>query len=188
MKNRTEISTVAERRLWLKDYITKNPQLTYDVIRKEFVKRFERFSSSTLYRDFTTVRREVEGKLRERMEAREKIMDELELTETKKIIKTKTQRLLEYQGLVADCLTDLSTGTTRDTYFDKTTGKPKNYRRPMTIFEYNQTRRTLKEIQVEISKIEGDYAPEKQSIDHTTKGDKLSGPVVWEFVDAKKKE
>lgn len=175
------------RRIWLKDYFIKNPDISEEEVKEVFFNKYPDLSYSTLWVDFREVRNEVTQRKRNMMEIREKALEEIEMAEGVRSIKTKTQRLLEYQKLVTECFTDLSTGTTRDTYFDKSSGKPKNYRRPMTIAEYNQTRRTLKDIQVEISKIEGDYAPEKQNIDHTTKGDKLSGPVVWEFVDAKKK-
>lgn len=64
-------------------------------------------------------------------------------------IKSKTERLMILQEQIDACLTDLD--------------KPK-----LDIYEKVALRKTIKELQGEISKIEGDYATEK--IDVTTKG------------------
>lgn len=94
--------------------------------------------------------------------AKEQISIEEDLKPLKNGLKTKNERLIILQKLVDDCLKDLAEGKTDDTYFDK--GKPKPHRRKMTNMEYNQTRRTLKDLQAEISKIEGDYAPAKSEV------------------------
>lgn len=80
-----------------------------------------------------------------------------------KSLDSKHDRLLNLQNLVDDCLRDLATGMTDDVYFDD--GAPIEYRRRMNTIETNQTRRTARDIQAEISKIEADYATTK--IDHT---------------------
>lgn len=86
-------------------------------------------------------------------------------------LRSKHERLLEYQKLVDDCFNDLATGMTNDMVYEG--GKQVDGRRRMTITEVNQTRRTLRELQIEISKIEGDYAPEKRESDLNIKGTKI---------------
>jgi predicted lipid-binding transport protein (Tim44 family) len=73
-------------------------------------------------------------------------------------LKTKTERLMILQDEVSDCKEELISG--------------KNNGAKLTVFEKVALRKTIKELQSEISKIEGDYATEK--IDVTTKGNSVN--------------
>ena len=74
-------------------------------------------------------------------------------------LKTKNERLLLLQSQVDDCLSELKEGKIID---HDISGKP--FVRNVTISEKIGLRRVFKELQSEISKIEGDYAPKKQDI------------------------
>ena len=77
-------------------------------------------------------------------------------------IKSKTQRLISYQVQIEYIEKELETGKTRELVGFKE-GKAQMIERELTIIEKNSLRKTLKELQSEISKIEGDYAPTKVS-------------------------
>ena len=80
----------------------------------------------------------------------------------KKALKTKFERLMILQKLVDECLEQLVTGKCNDTIIQGETIK--NIKRLMNQRELNDTRKTLQSLQSEISKIEGDYAPNKLDI------------------------
>lgn len=71
-------------------------------------------------------------------------------------IGTKFDRLKNLKEMVDEMKAELKDGYTSQTkYLD---GTPAVFKRPMTQTEKNFTRKTIKEVQGEISKIEGDYA------------------------------
>jgi hypothetical protein len=71
-------------------------------------------------------------------------------------LKSKFERLLILQKEVDNCTLDLENGFTEEL---KSTGELVT--RPITIQEKTALRNTIKNLQSEISKIEGDYAPTK---------------------------
>lgn len=71
-------------------------------------------------------------------------------------LKSKFERLLILQKEVDNCTLDLENGFTEEL---KSTGELLT--RPITIQEKTALRNTIKNLQSEISKIEGDYAPTK---------------------------
>lgn len=76
-------------------------------------------------------------------------------------IKTKLERLLTYQSHIDKIELELITGKTHDVY--NTKDGLQFIERDLSTLEKNSLRKTLKELQSEISKIEGDYAPTKVS-------------------------
>ena len=74
-------------------------------------------------------------------------------------IKTKLERLLTYQSHIDKIELELITGKTQDVY--NTKDGLQFIERDLSTLEKNSLRKTLKELQSEISKIEGDYAPTK---------------------------
>jgi hypothetical protein len=71
----------------------------------------------------------------------------------KSIIKSKIERLEIYQKEIENCIKELTHGFTEET---KNNGEL--ITRPLTISEKSLLRKTIKDLQSEISKIEGDYA------------------------------
>jgi transcriptional regulator of heat shock response len=82
-------------------------------------------------------------------------------------IKSKLQRLEIYQKEIENSLTELSTGMTVEL-------RPNGelVQRPLTISERSMLRKIIKDLQSEISKIEGDYAPNKTALTDTEGNDK----------------
>lgn len=108
---------------------------------------------------------------------RNNIKTELGITQEKEAVrsglKTKNDRLLILQKLVDECLEQLTTKQCNDTII--VDGGVRNIKRLMNQRELNDTRKTLKDLQQEISKIEGDYAPTRTDV--TTKGEKINNNV-----------
>lgn len=160
------------RQKWILDQLKENPLTGF---KEMFSVYFEKFSKSEV--TFSKDWKKATERLREyqeainaaRMEASIKAETEL----VKRGLKTKIERLLVLQNLVNDCIQELATKKCSDTIVVDSTVK--NIKRLMTQNELNQTRRTLKELQSEISKIEGDYAPAKQDV-------KTQGTVIIEVV------
>lgn len=75
-------------------------------------------------------------------------------------IKSKIERLAIYQTQIDHIEKELETGKTKELLGYKD-GKAQVIERDLTVFEKNSLRKTLKELQAEISKIEGDYAPKQ---------------------------
>lgn len=95
-------------------------------------------------------------------EQKEEIYQSEQIEAFKTQIKSKTERLISYQVQIEHIEKELETGKTRELVGFKE-GKAQMIERELTIIEKNSLRKTLKELQSEISKIEGDYAPTKVS-------------------------
>ena len=83
-------------------------------------------------------------------------------------LKTKIERLLILQKLIDECLEQLTTKQCNDTIV--LDGEITPFKRLMNQRELNDTRKTLNELQKEISKIEGDYATTNITINDKRQG------------------
>lgn len=93
----------------------------------------------TFQRDWGEAQEELKTYQNKVQTEKERVSIEIEKEAVKQGLKTKIDRVFTLQKLVDDCLNDL---------------EDKN----LSLHEKNQTRKTIKELQSEISKIEGDYA------------------------------
>jgi len=84
-------------------------------------------------------------------------------------LKSKFERLIILQTQVQSILDRIEKNAEIDIMFIE--GRLQKIPREMTVNEMMMCKRTLRELQSEISKIEGDYAPTKQ--DHTSNGKEL---------------
>lgn len=138
---------------------------------------FTKLSLRTFAKDWKAATEQHKAYLAKVHKVKEQISISEDVKAFKEGIRSKSERLFILQNLIDDCLTDLAEGKTNDIYYKG--GKPVDYRRKMTNTEHNQTRRTLKDLQAEISKIEGDYAPAKTE---------LSGEVKTSFASEKQEK
>lgn len=88
----------------------------------------------------------------------------------KKGLKSKFERIMILQDEIDKCLHELY-GEGVDNYADFG-GSRKNVKKQLTVFEKVKLRQTINMLQSEISKIEGDYAPEKGILTHRFGKDK----------------
>jgi hypothetical protein len=87
---------------------------------------------------------------------------ELEKEAVKTALKSKFERLLILQKEIDNCIVELEDGFT-----DELRTNNEIIKRPLTIREKTNLRDTIKNLQAEVSKIEGDYAPTKAETDIT---------------------
>lgn len=151
-------NTPKHRQQWILEELKKSPLISYVEMWGKYGQKWAK-GKTTFDKDWKTAQKQLKTYQNKLQSEKERVFIQEEIKAVKQGLKTKTERLLNLQKLVDDCLKDLAEGMTNDVTFKN--GEPKQYRRKMTIAEYNQTRKTLKELQSEISKIEGDYAPQK---------------------------
>lgn len=174
-----------QRQDWMYDYLIKNGDIgfteMYTIYKQKYTLSRSAFAkdwnvSSTMYKDYLL--RSSKAKDDARLKADAEI--------AVKALKTKHERLLQYQKLVDECLHDLATGMTNDT--DVHEGVVTEYRRKMTITEINQTRRTLRDLQTEISKMEGDYAPTKNETKFVDDFSNMKDDELEEFIKGRERK
>lgn len=146
------------RQAWILDELKKSPTIGFTDVLTGYLLKFTK-SKVTFSKDWKQATSKFEEYQKKVNQVKEDISIKQDVKAFKEGLKTKNERLLTLQKLVDDCFIDLAEGKTDGEYYKG--GKPVAYRRKMTNTEYNQTRRTLKDLQAEISKIEGDYAPAK---------------------------
>jgi hypothetical protein len=77
-------------------------------------------------------------------------------------LKSKSERLINLQNQVNEINGMLESGISPDTIIDTKTLTAVDIERKITYIERSQLMKALRDLQSEISKIEGDYAPTKQ--------------------------
>lgn len=88
------------------------------------------------------------------------------IRESLKGVKTRHERILILQDEIEAIRAELKRG--KDIGFVIVNGKKKKVVKSIDLSTRAYLRRTIKELQAEISKIEGDYAPEKRELEVTT--------------------
>lgn len=149
------------RQHWILEELKKTPLISYADMFGKYSVKFGK-SDKTFDKDWKQAKDNHTEYQKKVEQAKEQATIRQEVEQAKKGLLTKFERLMNLQKLVDDCLRDLTEGLTNDVAIIN--GSPQPYRRKMSISEHNQTRRTLKELQAEISKIEGDYASDKISV------------------------
>lgn len=149
------INKPKHRQQWILEELKKSPLKHYVEMWAMYRLKWAK-GKTTFDKDWKRAKEEHEAYQEKVQKEKERVSITTEVEAVKRGLKTKVDRLFILQGLVDNCLKDLSKGMTNDVIVFK--GAPKQYRRKMTITEYNQTRKTLKDLQAEISKMEGDYA------------------------------
>lgn len=152
-----------ERQEWIYEQLMEQPNTSFGECFSKYVGIFSK-TEQTFSKDWVKAKTRYTQYLIKANKAKDDARIGQEIEAIKIGIKTKVERTLILQNLVDDCLTDLAEGKTNDITYDKHTGKPQEFRRKMKVFEYNQTRKTLQDLQAEISKLEGDYAAVKHDV------------------------
>lgn len=149
------LNTPKHRQAWILEALKKEPLLSFGECFSKYLAKFSK-TEQTFSKDWKKAKVELKAYQNKLQAEKERVSIATEVEAVKQGLKTKIDRLFILQNLVDNCLKDLSEGMTNDVIVFE--GEPKQYRRKMTVSEYNQTRKTLKDIQAEISKMEGDYA------------------------------
>ena len=102
---------------------------------------------------------------------KEAVSIEVEKEAIKKGLKTKIERLLILQNQVDKIIREIENGYCTDNIVSD--GIPTCIMRPLRPMEISAMRKNIKDLQSEISKIEGDYATARHDL--TSNGESISG-------------
>lgn len=148
------MSNPATRQQWILDELKFNPMLSFVEC---FSKYFEKFSKSevTFSKDWKVSSETHKDYQIKANKAKEEASIQIEVESLKNGIKTKSERVLILQNEVDASLEELN-----------------DPEATLNVFQKVSLRKVIKELQSEISKIQGDYAPEKK--EHEIKSINLS--------------
>lgn len=146
------------RQQWILEQLTQRPTLSFVDCFSEYSGIYRR-SEKTFSIDWNKSK-EKHMKLQQAAgAAKEAAFIASEVEATKKGIRTKHERLLILQKQVDNTIGELELNTTKEVRIRG--GKAISIPRELNVYERNQMRKVLRDLQAEISKIEGDYAPTK---------------------------
>lgn len=152
------MNTPKARQEWILEELKKEPLLSHGDMRAKYGVNWGK-GKTTFDKDWKAAQERLKDYQNKLQKEKERVSIEEEIKTVKKGLKTKSERLLNLQKLADDCLQELESGQTTETII--VDGVPKAFSRKMTLYEINHTRKVFKELQAEISKIEGDYAVTK---------------------------
>ena len=144
------------RQQWILDSLKVNPMTSYNEMFTIYLLSFTNLSRQTFNKDWMVSTKLLKSYQKEINSAKLAQSIKSEKQAVKNGLKTKFDRLMILQNQVDQCLDQLTSRQCDDVYiFD---GSAISYKRNMNQREINDTRKTLNTLQIEISKIEGDYA------------------------------
>lgn len=147
------------RQQWILEELTIDASLGYNDCFARYSQKFTKLSRRTFTKDWNKAKeRYVELQDSVNAAIEQAIISE-EVQAAKNGLKSKHERLMTLQRQVDATESELNNGRTKETVIRG--GKGVSIDRDFTVMERAQLRRTLKDLQSEISKIEGDYAATK---------------------------
>jgi len=152
-----------DRQQWIQDELRLNPTCEYTPM---FAKYWEMFaiSKKTFDKDW----KKASDAFKEYQEKLNKAKDEASIDEEikglKNGLKSKNDRLMILQKQIDNSIAELEDGYTTEMKYDPDVKGWENVVRPMTVLEKKHLRGIVKDMQAEISKIQGDYAPTKTEL------------------------
>ena len=155
-------NTPAHRQEWILEELKREPLLSYGDCWSKYKVTWSK-SESTFATDWKKAKAEIETYQIKAQKEKEAVSIAVEKESIKKGLKTKIERLLTLQKHIQYIEQELEKGECEDIKFVK--GEPKKMKRPLLPLEKSAMRKNIKELQAEISKIEGDYATAKQEVE-----------------------
>lgn len=166
-------NTPAHRQQWILEELKKSPLISYVDMWAMYGQKWAK-GKTTFDKDWKKAKGKHEAYQKKANEEKERVSIELEKEAVKQGLKTKFDRIMILQNQIEHVQKELALGECEDIKIIK--GEPKKIKRPLLPFEKSAMRKNIKDLQAEISKIEGDYAPIKQ--DHTTQGEKIGNDII----------
>lgn len=155
-------NTPAYRQEWMLEELNKEPLMSSGKMRDIYGKKWNK-GKTTFDKDWAKVREMHADYQRKLQKAKEKASINYEVRAVKSGLKKKIDRLLLLQENIGKILREIDNNKCEETKLIN--GTPITYERQLTPNERATLHRTLKELQAEISKIEGDYAPQEQQVE-----------------------
>lgn len=154
-------NTPKHRQQWILEELKKSPLISYGDMWGRYWVKWGR-GKTTFDKDWKKAQEQLKAYQKKANEEKERVAIEMEKEAVKQGLKTKFDRLMILQNQVEDILKRLEKGTHPQEVFKD--GGSKTIERSLTPSEITAYNRTLKELQSEISKMEGDYASEKLDV------------------------
>lgn len=155
-------NTPVHRQEWILEELKREPLLSYGDCWSKYKVTWSK-SESTFATDWKKAKAEIETYQKKVQKEKEAVSIAVEKEAIKKGLKTKIDRLLLLQEQIMQIEGELDKGECED--FKMIGGKAVKIIRPLLPLEKTAMRRNIKELQAEISKIEGDYATAKQEVE-----------------------
>lgn len=177
-------NTPKNRQQWILEELKKFPLLSYGECWSNYKVNWSK-SESTFATDWKKAKTKAEEYQKRLNEEKERVSIGEEIKAVKQGLKTKIDRLFILQNQVEDILERLKNGKhTQEVYRDGKVSKYERFLTPKEVAGYNKT---LKELQSEISKMEGDYAVIQQEMEIKSNIDfkKLSNKTLEEIAKAR---
>lgn len=150
-----------QRQDWIFDLLKQEPTLNYTQCYAKYSLIYAK-SKKTFDNDWNNASAAFKEYQIKANKAKEAVSIQSEVEAVKKGLKTKNERLAILQTQIEKSINELEDDLTTDIYYFK--GEPTEFERPLTVAEKSKLRQVIKELQSEISKIEGDYAAVKSEV------------------------
>lgn len=151
----------ATRQQWIYDELLKEPATSYVEMFRGYSENFRK-SERTFTKDWEPAKTRHEAYQNKANEAKEASAIAKEVEGLERGIKSKTERVLALQKQADAAEADLERGTV--TQIKIIAGGKATIERPMDVYEKVALAKVYKDLIAEISKLQGDYAPEKKDI------------------------
>ena len=155
-------NTPAHRQEWILEELKREPLLSYGEMWQKYGSEWHK-SERTFARDWEQAQNQLEAYQKKVQKEKEAVSIAVEKEAIKKGLKTKIERLLILQNEVDKIIREIENGYCTDNIVSD--GIPTCIMRPLRPMEISAMRRNIKDLQSEISKIEGDYATAKQEVE-----------------------
>lgn len=172
------------RQQWILEELKKSPLLSYGDMFAKYSLNFAK-TKRTFDKDWKQAKEELQAYQNKVQTEKERVSIEIEKKTVKQGLKTKIDRLFILQEQVEQIQKEMEANECDDIKIIK--GEAKKFKRPLLPMEKASMRRTLKELQSEISKMEGDYAVIQQEMEIKSNIDftKVSNKTLEEIAKAR---
>ena len=157
MKNKPQY-----RQEWILDLLKSEPKISHGEMFGKYSVKFG-CSEKTFDKDWKKAKAEIETYQKKVQKEKESVSIAVEKEAIKKGLKTKIERLLILQNQVDKIIREIENGYCTDKIVFE--GMLLETQRPLRPMEISAMRKNIKDLQSEISKIEGDYATAKQEVE-----------------------
>ena len=163
-------NTPAHRQEWILEELKREPLLSYGEMWAKYGLKWGK-RKTTFNKDWKASQERLQTYQKKVQKEKEAVSIAVEKEAIKKGLKTKIERLLILQNEVDKIIREIENGYCTDNIVSD--GIPTCIMRPLRPMEISAMRKNIKDLQSEISKIEGDYATARHDL--TSNGESISG-------------
>lgn len=148
----------ANRTKWIDDLFTENPEMNYTLCWGLYSEKWGR-RSSTFDKEWGNAKKNHQKRAELIQQIKNEEVIKMAKDGVKTLIKNKEDRIQVLQTQIDKCIKELDENLTSEMKWEGNSKVWINVDRPLSVNERVSLRKTIKELQEQISKIEGDFAP-----------------------------